>query len=49
MSQRKDYYKILSLDRSASIRDIKRVRSKVQLGWRSSKRRPAACARGLQP
>jgi hypothetical protein len=25
MSQRKDYYKILSLDRSANVRDIKRV------------------------
>ena len=29
MSQRKDYYKILSLDRSANIRDIKRVRRKL--------------------
>ncbi len=26
MSERKDYYKILSLDRSADVRDIKRVR-----------------------
>ena len=27
MSERKDYYKILSLDRSADVRDIKRVRT----------------------
>ena len=27
MSERKDYYKILSLDRSADVRDIKRVRA----------------------
>ena len=31
MSQRKDYYKILSLDRSANIRDIKRVHCKATL------------------
>ncbi len=29
MSERKDYYKILSLDRSADVRDIKRVRASV--------------------